>query len=87
MNTDISNTVSEITGLVQDGARWWLGARLGVSPVLLTSVDGRDWYPRRLPPSSPTGAQVRVSVGSDGAQTLVGVTDLDHAALATSAAG
>jgi hypothetical protein len=85
--TTVSNIVSEVTALVHDGDRWWLGARLGADPVLLVSTNGRDWFPRPLPVGHPSGAQVKVAVGSDGAHTLVSVTDLDHAVLATSAAG
>ncbi len=85
--TTVSNIVSQVTALVHDGDRWWLGARLGPDPVLLVSTNGRDWFPRPLPPAHPTGAQVTVAFGSDGTHTLVSVSDLDHAVLATSTAG
>ncbi|MFT3854651.1 MAG: hypothetical protein QM733_18235 [Ilumatobacteraceae bacterium] len=78
--TAVTNTVSAVTALTHDGASWWLGGRLGTTPVLATSRDLRAWYRRSLPPTAPASAQVRVAV--DG-RLLVAISDLDHAATYT----
>jgi hypothetical protein len=81
--TDASTSVSDITSLMHDGRHWWLGARLGSTPLLASSLDARRWQSHTLPADAPTGKQVRVAVGSDQRQLLVGVSDLDHAATYT----
>jgi hypothetical protein len=79
LTTDVTNTVSAVTALAHDGRAWWLGARLGTSPVLATSADGRTWHRRALPADAPASAQVRVAVAARDGRLLVGISDLDHA--------
>lgn len=79
MSTTVTNTVSAVTALAHDGAAWWLGGRLGTSPVLARSTDARTWYRRPLPPGSPASAQVRVALAAREGQLLVGVADLSDA--------
>ena len=61
LTTDVTDTVSAVTALAHDGDAWWLGARLGRTPTVATSPDGRRWFRRALPGTVPASAQVRVA--------------------------
>lgn len=83
LTTAVTNTVSAVTALTHDGRSWWLGGRLGSTPVLATSPDLRAWYRRPLPMAGPASAQVRVAIGAVDGRLLVAVSDLDRAATST----
>ena len=80
LTTDVTDTVSAVTALAHDGDAWWLGARLGRTPILATSRDGRRWFRRALPANVPASAQVRVALAADRGTLLIGIADLSDAA-------
>jgi hypothetical protein len=80
LTTDVTDTVSVVTALAHDGDAWWLGARLGRTPILATSPDGQRWFRRALPANVPASAQVRVVLGADRGTLLIGIADLADAA-------
>ncbi len=80
LTTDVTDTVSAVTALAHDGDAWWLGARLGRTPIVATSPDGRRWFRRALPGNVPASAQVRVALAADRGTLLIATADLAHAA-------
>ena len=79
LGADATAAVTEATTVAVGADAWWVGGRLGTTPVLARSRDGgRHWTAVALPADVPSSPQARVAVAVRRGLVLVSITTAER---------